>query len=407
MPEASPLTAPKTVVVLGTGYVGLPAALMLAEAGHRVVGVDIDKNVVDAINGRLIPIDEAQLQGLMDSAEVQANLIAKSEPIEADVFLIAVPTPLDRTSKTADLRHVLDAVESLVDLLRPGNLVILESTVPPLTCREVITPLLEQSGLRVGEDIHLAHCPERILPGDIFREIVENERIIGSVSREGHRMAGEIYSSFVKGNLHFTDDVTAEFVKLVENAHRDINIAFANQVGAVAETLSIDARTAIELANHHPRVNVLSPGIGVGGHCIPIDPWFIHQVDPDNSTLISAARHVNDAIPDKIAGKIRRAVAGVKEPRILTLGVAYKANTYDVRESPALEVISILQADGYEVIVHDPYVEAYRMPGELADIAKDTDCLALLVEHTVLVEEMTREHDGITKAMRTPRVLRF
>ncbi len=397
----------QTVVVIGTGYVGFPAALMLAQAGHQVIGVDIDENVVKSINERILHIDEQELSTILASPAVTSNLIAKGEPVSGDTFIVAVPTPVDPRKRIADLSAVTAAMESIVPVLRPGNLVILESTVPPLTCRDIVTPILERSGLKVGSDIHLAHCPERILPGDVLREIVENDRIIGSNSEEGRRLAAELYSSFVTGELLFCDDVTAEFAKLAENTYRDVNIALANEIGAVAETLGIDGRSVIAIANRHPRVDILNRGIGVGGHCIPVDPWFVRQVDPDNARLIGTARSVNDEMPLRIAGKIRRAVAGIVSPRILALGATYKADTDDLRESPALRIVGLLENDGYRVEVHDPISEAFRQPGKLREIAEGVDCLVILVRHAALIDELEDDREGILAAMRGDLILEF
>ena len=226
----------KKIIVIGTGYVGLPAAILLANAGYQVVGVDIDENIVKAINNGEMHIDEKELQKLMQKESVRKNLKGQSMPCSGDVFLISVPTPLDKRKKIADLSYVKEAVESIVPHLRKGNLVIIESTVPPLTCREVIIPMVEKNGLKVGKDILLAHCPERILPGDVFHEIIHNDRVIGGVNEASARAAEEIYRSFVKGKLYLTDDVTAELCKLMENTYRDVNIALANEFAAVCET---------------------------------------------------------------------------------------------------------------------------------------------------------------------------
>ncbi len=392
----------ETIIVIGTGYVGLPAALMLARAGYDVVGVDINENLVRAINDGVLLIKEDELQAIMNEPAVKANLRAQTTPCEGDVFIIAVPTPVDHRKKVADMTYVDDAVRSIIPYLRPGNLVIIESTIPPLTCRERVGPMIEkETGLKIGEGIYLAHCPERILPGDIFYEIVHNDRIIGGINQATRERAAAIYSSFVKGSLYLTDDITAELVKLMENTYRDVNIALANEFNAVAETLGIDGREAIRLANKHPRVNILMPGIGVGGHCIPIDPWFIKEVDPSNSRLIFTSRLINDEMPAKIAAKIRRAVRSVSAPRIVALGAAYKANTEDLRESPALEIVNLLREEGYDVVQYDPLVEGMGYPS-LAEACRGADMIAVLVPHDVMIAELEREREAIVRAMRTP-----
>ncbi|MCK4788356.1 MAG: nucleotide sugar dehydrogenase, partial [Desulfobacteraceae bacterium] len=268
----------KKIVVIGTGYVGLPLAIMLARAGHEVIGVDIEENIVNAINEGVFHLAEEDIKRIIQEPQVGKNLRAQKTPCEADVFIISVPTPLDEKNRIADLSQVIAGIESILPCLRSGNLVIIESTVPPLTCREVIALLIGQTGLKVGEDVFLCHCPERILPGDVFKEIVHNDRVIGGLDGKAAEMAREIYASFVRGNLYLTDDVTAELVKLMENTYRDVNIALANEFAAVAEGLGVDIIRAIELANKHPRVDILRPGTGAGGHCIPVDPWFIKEV---------------------------------------------------------------------------------------------------------------------------------
>lgn len=401
------MTDRKTIVVIGTGYVGLPAALLLAQAGHDVVGVDINENIVRAINEGVLLIKEEELQALLDDPAVKANLRAQSTPVEGDVFIIAVPTPLDHRKKAADMHYVDDAVQSLLPYLRPGNLVIVESTIPPLTCRERVTPMIEQAtGLKVGEDVYLAHCPERILPGDIFYEIVHNDRIIGGINAETQDLAAEVYASFVKGALYKTDDVTAELVKLMENTYRDVNIALANEFAAVAGTLGIDGREAIQLANKHPRVDILSPGIGVGGHCIPIDPWFIKEVDPSNSRLIFTSRLINDEMPARVAGRIRRDVRDVTGPHIAVIGAAYKPNVDDPRESPAIEIVKLLREDGYDVAHYDPLIDGMGYPS-LAEAARGADLLAILIPHRAVLDELERCRAEVEAAMRRPVIERY
>jgi UDP-N-acetyl-D-mannosaminuronic acid dehydrogenase len=399
----------QTIVVLGTGYVGLPAALLLARAGHSVIGVDINENIVRAINDGVLHIKEDELQAIMNEPEVRANLRAQTTPAEADVFLIAVPTPVDAKKKVAEIKYVREAAESIVPYLRPGNLAILESTVPPLTCRNFMTPILEKSGLKVGENLYLAHCPERILPGDVFYEIVHNDRIIGAADQTSRDLASAVYATFVKGQLYQTDDVTAELCKLMENTYRDVNIALANEFAAVAEGLGIDPLEAIDLANKHPRVKILRPGIGVGGHCIPLDPWFIKEVDPENSRLIFTSRLINDEMPGKIAAKIRKAVRDLPAPRIVAIGAAYKANTEDPRESPAIEIVKLLKEDGYDVAHYDPLVDGYRWPpgSTLASVCADADLLVILIQHDVVMAELKASRAAIESVMRTPRLLTF
>jgi UDP-N-acetyl-D-mannosaminuronic acid dehydrogenase len=396
----------RTIVVLGTGYVGLPAALLLAKAGHDVIGVDINENIVRALNQGVLHIKEADLQRLMDDPGVRRNLRAQGTPCPADVFLIAVPTPLDERKKIAEMKYVREATLSIVPHLRPGNLVILESTVPPLTCREFMTPILEKSGLTVGKDMFLAHCPERILPGDVFFEIVHNDRIIGAADQRSRDLAAEIYGSFVQGRLYETDDVTAELCKLMENTYRDVNVALANEFALLAEDLGINPLEAIALANKHPRVNLLKPGIGVGGHCIPIDPWFIKEVNPSHSRLIFTSRLVNDEMPSRTAARIRRAVREISGPRIVAVGAAYKANTDDTRESPAIEVVRLLKEDGYDVNHVDPLVEGMQYRA-LEEICRGADCLVVLIEHDVVRADLKANRAAIERVMRSPTILRF
>jgi UDP-N-acetyl-D-mannosaminuronic acid dehydrogenase len=394
----------KKIAVIGMGYVGLPAAILLARAGHQVIGVDVNEKIVQSVNEGILHIDEEEFRSMMASPEVRANLRGTGKVEVADAFLIAVPTPLEYPRKTADLSMVRAACESLVPHLRPGALVVLESTVPPLTCRKVLTPILETSGLKVGKDILLAHCPERILPGQVFHEIVHNDRIIGGVDQASIDAARALYATFVEGELVPTDDVTAELCKLMENTYRDVNIALANELASVCESLGVDVHRAIDIANRHPRVDLLRPGIGVGGHCIAIDPWFIAEADPESSVLIPTARRINDARPAKMAALIRRELAQITEPRLLCLGATYKPDTYDLRESPAIEIFRLLQHDGYQARLVDPLTREY--PGQsLAESAKGCDLVALLVPHKRIKAQLAQEWDAILAAMRRPRVV--
>src|SRR2546427_1565053 len=334
------------IVILGTGYVGFPLAVILARSGFKVVGVDIRKEVVRGINSGNLPIREKDLETIFKEAAVRENLLASEAVEDGDVYVISVPTPLEKRRKVADLTAVISATESIGPHLRRGNLVILESTVPPLTCREVITPIVERTTqLKVNSDIGLVHCPERILPGNVFEEIVKNDRVIGSLSPAARERAKAIYESFVKGKIFLTDDVTAELVKIMENTYRDVNIALANEFAMVAEALGVDAIQAIEIANAHPRVAILRPGVGVGGHCIPVDPWFLAEVDPAHTELVATARRINDSMPLRTAARIREIVADLPDPEIVIIGMAYKPETDDLRDSPALRIAELLSRD--------------------------------------------------------------
>lgn len=395
------------VVVIGTGYVGLPAALMWAKAGVKVVGVDINENVIRALNEGTMLLNDRELQKLLDDPIVKQHLIARTTACAGDVFVIAVPTPVDHLKKVCDLSAVESALESICPHLRRGNLVILESTVPPRTCRDVVKRLIEKhTSLKVPDDVMVAHCPERILPGDIFQEIVHNDRLIGGIDERSAAAAAELYGTFVKGELHRTDDVTAELSKLMENTYRDVNIALANEFAQICELLDVDVRNAIAFANKHPRVKILSPGIGVGGHCIPVDPWFLKEIAPYNSRLISVARMVNDEMPQRIAAKIRCAVADIAEPRILALGATYKKNSEDIRESPALAIVRALRSDGYNVAHFDPLVPDLQF-GSLTTVVEGVDLIAVLVCHEAIKVAIGERRAAIESIMRHKRILWF
>ena len=386
----------KKICVLGLGYIGLPTASMFAARGYQVVGVDIRASVVEILNNGDVHIQEPGLKTFVQAALRSGNLSVRGQPEPADVFIMAVPTPLISDGESpggsgaqqgimrAELSFIRAASESIVPHLAAGNLVILESTSPPGTTEQVVVPILERSGLRAGQDIFIAHCPERVLPGRILEELVRNDRIIGGVNRASAEMAKALYASIVEGQIFVTDATTAEMVKLMENAYRDVNIALANEFALVAEQTGIDVWEAIELANRHPRVNILKPGPGVGGHCIAVDPWFIAQAAPGVTPLIQMARRVNDGMPAYVVEMVHSAVEGIEHPVIACLGLAYKADVDDTRDSPAIKVVELLQAKGFEVRAYDPYVEVGRVPGQVGSIdsaLKGADCVVLLTDH--------------------------
>jgi UDP-N-acetyl-D-mannosaminuronic acid dehydrogenase len=374
----------KKICVLGLGYIGLPTASIMATKGFSVVGVDVNPKVVDTIRKGDIHIVEPDLDILVKSAIHSGNLTASSKPTEADVFIIAVPTPFKKDRKP-DLTYVEEATESIIPVLKKGNLVILESTSPVGTTESrVAARIAERTGWKPGVDYFVAHCPERVLPGRIMKELVDNDRIIGGINRASAEAARGLYTTFVSGNIFLTDCNTAEMAKLVENAYRDVNIAFANELSVICDHLGIRVWEVIELANKHPRVKILQPGPGVGGHCIAVDPWFIVDSAPELARLIRMAREVNDSKPHFIVDKVKKQAQKFKAPVIGCLGLAYKNDVDDLRESPALEITRILIRENVgTVLACEPYAKGYSEfeLHPLDKVLKESDILVLLVNH--------------------------
>ena len=397
----------KDVAVIGAGYVGLPLCLHLAKGGMRVLAVDIDEAVVRAINDRTAKVDEKEdFERWFMDPDVQRNLRAQSTPDEADAFVIAVPTPVNHDDKSPDLA-------------RPGSSERIHRPMAPSRQsrdRRVYDPAAHDVAARApdprarwpsgGHDVLLAHCPERILPGNIMAESVYNARVVGGVDPQSTERAAALFGTFVKGKLHLTNDRTAEFVKLIENSYRDVNIAFANQVKMLCEELDIDAEHAIALANEHPRVQILNYGIGVGGHCIPVDPWFLVHSYPQSTALLRAAREVNDCMPSRTAARIMESVKGLTDPRVVCLGATYKPNVKDLRESPALRVFRELQTKLSNVTLFDPLVAEFACDSVLS-AARGADALAILVPHDLIVTELQYRRHAILASMRTPNLLTF
>ncbi len=380
----------KKVCVLGLGYIGLPTASTLATHGLQVVGVDVNPQIVHGLQNGKLHLYEPGLRTLVQAALRSGNLVVRDTPEPADAFIIAVQTPF-LEDKRADLRFVRAASEAIVPFLQPGNLVILESTSPPLTTRQVVAPILERSGLKAGRDFHLVYSPERVLPGQILRELIENARVVGGIDRASAEAARDLYATFVRGDIVLTDCTTAEMVKLMENTFRDVNIALANEFARLADRLGIDVWEAIALANRHPRVNILRPGPGVGGHCISVDPWFLVEVAPDLTRLIRAAREVNDSQPDFVVEWMERILGRLEGRRVAVLGLAYKPDVDDLRESPAIEVALRLVQAGAQVRAFEPFKPEAQIPSvptatSLSDALKDAEVLLLLVGHTSLRE---------------------
>ena len=388
--------------MVGLGYVGLPTAAVLASRGVDVIGVDIDGDRVEEINSRSTPFDEPGLDSLVDSSVASGTLTARTDPVPADAFIVAVPTPV-REDRSPDVSYVRAAVEGLALMLSKGNLVVVESTCPVGTTEKVCEWLsMARPDLTfphtAGEtsDIRVAYCAERILPGNALKELVENDRVIGGVSSSCAHAAKRLYETFVEGVCRVTDVRTAELSKLSENAFRDVNIAFANEISMVCEALGIDPWEMIALANRHPRVDILNPGPGVGGHCIPVDPWFIADAAPDLTPMIQTARRVNDDMPKVIADRVIAACKGTDNPVVVCLGLAYKADASDLRESPSIEVIKRLR--GYfegRLLVVEPFVS--ELPAELRGDGKaklvgldeglaEADVVVLLTNHSAFLD---------------------
>ena len=387
----------RTVAVIGLGYIGLPTAAILATNGVHVIGVDVNPVHVDAVNRGEVPFVEPDLATHVAGAVTQGLLSAQKETPTARTYIVAVPTPFGPDHRP-DLSHVDAATDAIIPRLRGGELIVLESTSPPGTTRHLAErvlaarPDLSLDGSGGRPAVHFAHAPERVLPGRVMIELVTNDRVIGGLTREAAERARELYAIFCRADLHLTDATTAELTKLVENSYRDVNIAFANELSLIAERLFVDVWRLIELANHHPRVDILQPGPGVGGHCIAVDPWFIVDAAPEESRLIRTAREVNDAKPVRVIDTVAAHASRYDRPVIAAFGLTFKPDVDDVRESPALAIVRALaeQVANAEIWVVEPHVEG--LPPDLAALphvrlsAPDgaiaaADILLLLVDH--------------------------
>jgi len=390
------------ICVLGLGYIGLPTASTFATSGVKVIGVDVNQKVVNRLQNGEVHIYEPGLRTLVQAAVQSGNLVIADHPEEADAFIIAVPTPF-YDEKKADLTYVKSATESIVPFLRKGNLVVLESTSPPRTTIDILIPILEKSGLKAGDDFHVAYSPERVLPGQILRELIENARVIGGMDEKSAQIGKTLYQTFVKGEIITTTATTAEMVKLMENTYRDVNIAIANEFARLADRFGVDVWEAIEIANLHPRVNILRPGPGVGGHCISVDPWFLVEAAPDITPLIHTARLVNDSQPDYVVDLIKRILGGLENKKVTVLGLAYKPDVDDLRESPAVEVAHRLAESGASVTAFEPFKPDFILPGvlmstTLEEAVKQAEIIVLLVNHTEFKRIDPHELVNITPA---------
>ncbi|MGB6778262.1 nucleotide sugar dehydrogenase [Planococcus citreus] len=376
------------ICVVGLGYIGLPTAVMFANHGYDVHGVDVNQKAVDMLSDGQIHIEEPFLQDYLNKALEKGTFSVSTTPTEADMFIIAVPSPIAE-DKTANMDYIRAATESIVPFLKKGDLVVLESTVPPRTVLDVMMPILVKSNLEIGTELFVSHSPERVIPGKVFEELVKNDRIIGGINEESSKRTQVYYESFVKGEFILTDATTAEMVKVMENTYRDVNIAFANEIAKISDNVGVDAWEAIRLANHHPRVNIHLPGPGVGGHCIAVDPWFLVEKEKDLSQIIHLSRNTNDGMPQYTADKIDDILKDVADAKVAVFGLAFKGNIDDIRESPSMEVLEHLKAKNLRISSFDPHVKENKAPFQTQsydEAVEGADLIVILTDHKAFKE---------------------
>lgn len=383
--------------VIGLGYIGLPTSAMFASHGCEVVGVDVMPHVVETLNKGLIHIEEPGLGDVVKACVEKGTFRASLTPEEADAYIIAVPTPnLDDEFYSCDLKYVIAGVKSILPFLKKGNTVIVESTIAPRSMDDYVKPVFEEAGYEIGKDIYLAHCPERVLPGQILYELKYNNRIVGGITPECTEHAAAVYATFVEGELIKTEAKTAELSKCMENTFRDVNIALANELAKICYKIDINCLDVIAMANKHPRVNLHQPGPGVGGHCLAIDPYFVCAKAPELAKIIRLSRDTNRSMPEYVVDKAEMLLSGIENPKIAAFGVTYKGNVDDMRESPSMEIIEILQHKGYNVAIYDPHVEKEEFV-TLDEAVDGADIVLILTDHN---EYKDMDHKAIAEKMR-------
>lgn len=391
----------KKICIIGLGYIGLPTSAMFAQSGCQVIGVDISPKVVDTLNQGHIHIEEPGLEEVIKKQVESGNFRASLTPEKADAFIIAVPTPnLDDEFRSCDLSYVIQGIEKIIPYLEKGNTVIVESTIAPKSMDDVVKPVLEKAGYKIGKDLYLAHCPERVLPGQILFELRNNNRIVGGITKQCTEHAAEVYAVFVEGEIIKTEAKTAELSKCMENTFRDVNIALANELAKICYELDINCLDVIQMANKHPRVNVHQPGPGVGGHCLAIDPYFVCAKAPDTAKIIRLARDTNRSMPHFVADKVKTLLKGIKDPKVAVFGMTYKGNVDDIRESPAIEIIELIKEEGFEVRLYDPHVNKPECV-DLDSAVNGADLVVVLTDHN---EYKSMDHKHIAELMRKPRL---
>lgn len=376
--------------VIGLGYIGLPTATLISQSGSRVLGVDINKSLVESISSCSANIIEPELQKCVESEVTSGRLCVSSVPSYSDCFIIAVPTPfyIDvGDMPTPNLEYVISAMYSIIPFLQPGNTIIIESTCPVGTTDHIVQLIDDNISFSVSE-LFIAYCPERVLPGQILNELQENDRVIGGMNNDSAYKAKAIYTTFCKANLYVTDAKTAELVKLAENSFRDVNIAFANEISILSDFYGVDVNNVISLSNYHPRVNILNPGCGVGGHCIAVDPWFIASAAPNLSPLIQAARKVNNAKPDFVIAQIMKSINKIELRKssivVSCMGLTYKPDVDDCRESPALYIAKFLVKQYPNTLVCEPNLQESPdfVLSSIDYCLKHSDLIVFLVAHS-------------------------
>ncbi|MEK5135813.1 nucleotide sugar dehydrogenase [Bacillus sp. FSL W8-0645] len=386
---------------VGLGYIGLPTSIMFAKHGVEVVGVDVKPSVIDSLNNGTIHIEEPGLQDALTEVIKLEKFKASLTPEEADVFIIAVPTPNnDDIYKSCDLTYVESAVEKVIPFLKKGNVVIIESTIGPRSMDDVIKPLFEEKGYVIGEDIYLVHCPERVLPGQILHELIFNNRIVGGITEACTEAGAKVYKTFVQGEIIKTNAKTAEMSKLMENTFRDVNIALANELTKVCNDLDINALDVIEMANKHPRVNLHTPGPGVGGHCLAVDPYFIIAKAPETAKMINLSRSINTSMPYYVVENVEKLMQKVSGNKITIFGLTYKGNVDDIRESPAMEIYHLLKnLNKYEINAYDPHVNQDFVISNLEDSVDQSDLILILTDHQEFKEFDFEKIDGMNNKL--------
>ncbi|CAK8582457.1 nucleotide sugar dehydrogenase [Priestia megaterium] len=382
---------------VGLGYIGLPTSIMFAKHDVDVVGVDVSQRVIESLNNGKIHLEEPGLQEALNEVIEKGTFRAALQPEKADAFIVAVPTPNhDDQHKSCDLSYVLSAVSNVIPYLEKGNVLIVESTIAPRSMDDHVKPLVEAAGFEVGKDVFLVHCPERVLPGQILHELIHNNRIVGGLTPNCTEAGAMVYSTFVQGEIIKTDAKTAEMSKLMENTFRDVNIALANELTKVCNELEIDALEVVQMANKHPRVNLHTPGPGVGGHCLAVDPYFIVAKAPKTAQLINLARTINTSMPQYVVDNTNALMEKVDGRVVTVFGLTYKGNVDDIRESPAMEIYDLLKAEGkYEIRAFDPHVEQDWVEQDIKEAVRNSDLVLVLTDHNEFKELNWSELEGM------------